>query len=325
MKNTETISVAMCTFNGGLYLQEQLRSIASQIRQPDELIVCDDGSSDNTIKIIEEYATQVSFTVRLFKNEVNLCPTKNFEKAISLCSGNIILLSDQDDVWYSDKLSVIAETFRNNPMSGAVFSNAEVVDSHLKSLGYDLWQSINFTRCQQHCFARGKAVAILLKHNVVTGATLAFRQQYKKVVLPIPNNWIHDEWIALIIAAVSDLTYIKKPLVKYRQHQKNQIGAVRKNLNKQFISARNKRSDYYLSAYNRIYDMRNRLLQECSISIKKKILLKIDAKLKHLAKRANMSQRLWLRLPSVLSEFIAYRYHRYSNGVKSFAKDLFLS
>lgn len=100
-----SISVAMCTYNGSAFLQEQLDSIAAQTRLPDELVICDDGSSDSTVDIVERFAHGVSFRVQLFRNPQNLGSTRNFEQAMRLCTGDLIALSDQDDVWMPEKLA----------------------------------------------------------------------------------------------------------------------------------------------------------------------------------------------------------------------------
>ncbi|HEV2835287.1 MAG TPA: glycosyltransferase, partial [Pyrinomonadaceae bacterium] len=98
------LSIALGTYNGAVYLKEQLESIAAQTRTPDELVISDDQSTDDTLRLIEEFAATAGFPVPLSVNESNLGTAKNFEKAISLCRGDVILLSDQDDVWHSDKL-----------------------------------------------------------------------------------------------------------------------------------------------------------------------------------------------------------------------------
>src|SRR2546423_12239051 len=97
------ISIAMCTYDGGRYLREQLDSLASQRRLPDELIVSDDGSSDNTVMIIEEFSSSSPFPVHFSVNDTNLGTIRNSEKAVRACNGDVIVPCDQDDVWYSDK------------------------------------------------------------------------------------------------------------------------------------------------------------------------------------------------------------------------------
>ncbi len=99
------ISVAICTYNGEKYLSEQLASIAAQTRLPDEMVVCDDCSSDATPDLVEEFARSAPFPVRFFRNPINLRSTKNFEHAIALCDGDFIALCDQDDIWLPEKLA----------------------------------------------------------------------------------------------------------------------------------------------------------------------------------------------------------------------------
>ena len=201
------ISIALCTYNGAKYLEEQLESIALQTRVPDEMIICDDRSKDSTLEILRTFAARASFPVNIFLNEKNLGSTKNFEKAINLCTGDIIFLADQDDVWYPDKLEKIEKLFLISPSTGLVFTDAEVVDENLRPLGYTLWQSNAFNIKERNSFIQGKFIEVLLKRNVVTGSTMAFRSEFKKLFFPIPDIWVHDGWIALLIAFVSDLEY----------------------------------------------------------------------------------------------------------------------
>src|SRR5262245_47180770 len=128
------LSIALCTYNGAVYLKEQLDSLAAQTRMPDELVISDDRSTDDTLRLIEEFAATAGFPVRLSVNESNLGIAKNVEKAISLCRGDVILLSDQDDVWHADKLETVEGIFEVKPQLSLVFSNAELVDETLKPL-----------------------------------------------------------------------------------------------------------------------------------------------------------------------------------------------
>src|SRR5688500_18488634 len=180
------ISVAMCTYDGEPFLREQLASIAAQGRQPDELVVCDDRSSDSTCDIVREFAATAPFAVRLHTNERNLGSTKNFERAIRLCEGDAIALADQDDVWLPSKLARIEERFAAEPRAGLVFSDAEVVDERLRPLGYRLWESVGFDRAHQRLVSGGRALDVLLPGWTVTGATLAFRSRFRNLVLEIP-------------------------------------------------------------------------------------------------------------------------------------------
>lgn len=320
----QRLSVAMCTYNGAQYLREQLDSIASQTRLPDELVVCDDRSHDDTIEIVKTFASKAPFPVRLTINEENLGSTKNFEKAIELCEGDIIALSDQDDVWHPEKLMRIEAVFSTSPRIGAVFTDAEVVVEDLYPLGYRLWQSVRFSRIEQKRVTKGSAVKVLLKHNVVTGATMAFRAEFKELILPIPASWVHDGWIALIIAFLADLAIIHEPLIKYRQHSKNQIGAIRKGFGQQLTKAKQTDSNTYITGLNQYMAAHERLLTISNGSYHKEVISQLEAKMAHLHARADMPKRQLQRLPMVIKELVTLRYHRYSNGWKSAAKDLFL-
>lgn len=219
-----SISVAMCTYNGSAFLPEQLASIAAQARLPDEIVICDDGSTDSTPQIVEEFASSVSFPVRWVRNEVNLGSTKNFEKVIGLCTGDLIALSDQDDIWLPEKLARQGEMFERDPELGGVFSDADLVDHKSQSLGKRLWASILFTRAEQSQLSRGRGLSVLLKKNVVTGATCMVRANQRTLFMPIPDMWIHDGWIAWMMTLFSKLRLIEDPLIWYRIHANQQAG-----------------------------------------------------------------------------------------------------
>src|SRR5687767_8613501 len=106
-----SVSVALCSYNGAAYIAEQLRSIAEQTLLPEELVICDDGSSDSTVAIIRAFASEAPFKVLLFQNEQKLGVARNFQKALSLCTGDIIAMSDQDDVWMPIKLEKLCGAF----------------------------------------------------------------------------------------------------------------------------------------------------------------------------------------------------------------------
>nr|MDQ3805842.1 glycosyltransferase family 2 protein [Acidobacteriota bacterium] len=222
-----SFSVAMCTYNGARFVAEQLASVAAQTRPPGELVVCDDGSTDETRELVGEFAARAPFPVRLFVNERNLGSTRNFGRAIALCAGDLIALSDQDDIWHPEKLEKLASRFAARPSVGLVFTDAELVDERLRPTGRRLWDSVGFGPRQRRLVRRGRALDVLLPGWSVTGATMAFRAAFKRLVLDIPDDLalIHDGWIALMVAAVSDVDFIAEPLIQYRQHPRQQVGA----------------------------------------------------------------------------------------------------
>ena len=218
------LSIALCTYNGAVYLKEQLESIAAQTRAPDELVISDDQSTDDTLRLIKEFAAAAGFPVRLAVNESNLGIAKNFEKAIGLCRGDVIMLSDQDDVWHSDKLESVERIFEAKPQLSLVFSNAELVDETLGLFDQTLFDLVHFDDEKQRLVKSGRALDLQLRENLVLGATVAFRATLKELVLPISGNGplVHDGWIVLLIAAVGEIDFINRPLMKYRQHSAQQ-------------------------------------------------------------------------------------------------------
>src|SRR6188508_3093988 len=140
-----THSVAMCTCNGERFLAAQLDSIAAQTQPPTELIVCDDASTDRSVEILERFASQTSFPVRIVSNPSQIGVIGNFEQAILLCQGEIISLADQDDVWRADKLATTERALSAAPAAGAMFSNGDLIDASAHSIDRRLWDSVGFT------------------------------------------------------------------------------------------------------------------------------------------------------------------------------------
>lgn len=315
------ISVALCTYQGELHLQEQLDSIARQIRLPDELIVRDDGSSDGTLDIVRNFAASARFPVLWGKNAKNLGSTGNFQQAIGLCTGDIIALCDQDDVWHADKLGLMEEMYLSSPETGGVFSNAAVVGADLSPLGYTLWDTFRFPERVQASFSAGKAFDVLLNHNVVTGATMSFRSSMRGLLFPIPAEWIHDAWIAIIVSLYSDLRFINRCLVDYRQHDSQQIGGRKRGFAGDAAFA-GTIDDY--SALIRQYRLLEEHLLKLATNPADHWHEKLLGKVAHLEMRtANYRRRSLARMAAAVRELLKGRYHRYSNGWLSFFKDLF--
>lgn len=219
-------SVAMCTYNGEKYIKEQLKSILNQTVAIDEIIICDDGSNDKTTDIIGQIQLENPNKISLYKNPVNIGSNKNFEKAISICSGDYIFLSDQDDIWKKNKVEKIIQYFLENESLEGVFSNAELInDTNEKFTENSLWTSVHFME-DKLTKPINLYNHILFRSNMVTGATLCIKKEIKNLILPIPDikKFYHDEWIAIIIASRNNLEYLTDKLISYRIHSGQQIG-----------------------------------------------------------------------------------------------------
>jgi len=322
-KNNSGISVAMCTCNGELFLFEQLESIAKQTFLPDELIICDDQSTDGTLKIVQDFQNKFPFHMKIYLNSSKLGSTKNFEKAISLCNENIIVLSDQDDFWFPNKLEKMIRAFKNQPKTSYIFSNAIIVDEKLQNSSFTIWERISFDFRQRKDYKQGQQLKVLLKHNIVTGATIAFRAELRKLILPIPEQWVHDAWIALLLSAANIKgTFIEETLIKYRQHSNQLIGTKRLTFNRQLDKTYHTKLDYYKQLSKSFEDVVSRLILMDKLNANTELL--IQSKIHHLNIRQMIHEvQYWQRWYWVFKEILNGRYNCFSNGWKSVAKDLF--
>ena len=201
-------SVCIATFNGEIYIREQLDSILTQLSSEDEVIISDDGSVDGTWSILNEYATKDE-RIKLFEG-----PKKgliaNFGFAISQAQGELIFLADQDDVWLESKIEKITCYFEKNQNHLVVVSDLVIVDSELKEI-----------HASYFAFRKSKEgwLTNLIRSNYI-GAGMAFRSSLKEKILPIPKDVpMHDMWIGLL--AGNHVGFIKEPLTLYRRHDFN--------------------------------------------------------------------------------------------------------
>lgn len=201
------ISVAMTTYNGGNFITEQINSILHQLGKLDELVICDDGSNDNTIKIIKEYADNDS-RIRIFLNN-HKGVVKNFEDAILRCNNEIIILSDQDDIWVEDKVKTIKNAFQNSDKLLILHNGVNFLDPKIENKNL---------------------LIINMEHGVVKniirscywGCCMAFRKELVESILPFPKGLIaHDQWIGLIAEDKNESQFINQILVKHRVHNSN--------------------------------------------------------------------------------------------------------
>lgn len=330
---TLKISVALCTFNGARFLPEQLESLARQTRPPDEIVICDDRSIDETVQIIEQFQSTVSFPVRAFINEQNLGSTRNFEKAISLCSGDIIFLCDQDDVWLPEKIELLSKEFEKSEEIGLVFCNADLADENLQPLNIKLTDLTYTTEIR----AKGhrRLQQLLLLRNYVTGATLAFKTKFRTRLLPFPTDipeMIHDAWIVFIIAANAKFVFVDQVLIKYRQHSGQQLGILLDRNEKAVSRGENYQRSIEIHSLEKVRI--NKILEQIAfrpdliddsseiIELAQQTLIELEELIRHYEIRKNLPTNRVQRIFSVVKEVTAGRYHKFSKGFLSALKDL---
>lgn len=221
------VSVAMCTYNGEKYLKKQLDSILNQTKSVDEIIICDDGSTDRTMAILNDYAEKHNEVVRVFQNEKNLRVIKNFEKAVEHCTGDIVFLSDQDDIWAENKVENFMSYFSQNPSINVLGSNGYCIDENDKVYDkYSVWD------VPSTLLKKGKKIdyleTLVFAGNIFTGASMAFRKEILPEILPFPDSktLYHDGWIALYGAKKKSIELLPEKYFYYRIHEEQQIGGV---------------------------------------------------------------------------------------------------
>lgn len=216
------LSVALCTYNGERYIREQIESILNQTMPVDEIVVCDDGSNDNTLHIIESLREGEHTAIHVYRNEKNLGPARNFQKAINLCQGDIIFLSDQDDVWYQDKVSIIVDFFNKHSSIDTVFTNASLINEDGIIQDNTLWYYC-FDKDVKRLFDAGLEFDCFAYGNHATGATMAIRKQ-KLPDINYNTDFLHDHALAVLAANTDSLGYIDQCLIYYRLHSKQVCG-----------------------------------------------------------------------------------------------------
>lgn len=202
------ISVCIATFNGELYIKEQLDSILPQITDNDEIIISDDSSTDRTLKIIEEYSERYH-NIKILPNQTFHSAIFNFQNALQHATGDVIFLCDQDDVWLPNKVNVMIKALSNNDL---VVSDCVIVDKNLNIIYPSFFKRVS----SQSGFLKN-----LIKNSFI-GCCMAFRKEVLNYILPFPKNLIsHDMWIGLMVELYGKTHFINQPLLLYRKHGNN--------------------------------------------------------------------------------------------------------
>lgn len=203
------ISVCLASYNGEKYISRQLDTILANLSEQDELIVSDDGSRDHTISILQDYAAKYP-QIRILSGP-RQGVIKNFEHAIANVSGDLIFLSDQDDLWMPDKVEQVEKCFQDTAVT-CVVHDADVIDDGQKVLIPSFFEFRN----------SGPGVVKNIWKNSYIGCCMAFRKELVRYILPIPANiHMHDQWIGILSDHYGKSIFLKKNLIHYRRHEGN--------------------------------------------------------------------------------------------------------
>lgn len=201
------ISIALASYNGERFLHEQLDSFVAQSRQPDELVVCDDGSQDSTWALLNAFAPTAPFPVRLYRNEQNLGYAQNFARVLGLAHGDLIFMSDQDDVWFPQKLARMEEAFAR-PEVWAATCDQEIADADLRPSGQSVLSQVRGAGATGGMFTIGCCTAI--------------RSSFRSVLLPLPAAAVaHDAWLDVLSKSLDVHTTVPVVLQYHRRHAFN--------------------------------------------------------------------------------------------------------
>lgn len=268
------ISIAMTTYNGELFIREQLDSIISQTYENLEIIICDDCSTDSTRDILNEYKI-IDNRIKLFFNDVNLGFNENFNKAISLCNGDYIALSDQDDIWDSNKIQREYDVFKNNKID-FVCSNSRMIDDNGLKMGYTMKEACKYNWIP---YSKNMLFRRLVFFNIVQGSTILASSKFLKSVPKCPADFpYYDWWYALYSCSLDGFYYYDECTLSYRQHSSNVTDNSKKEF-KEELSIKTLNVESYEKYCQGIDSFVNRIILICNTipfdEVQKKYIQKV--------------------------------------------------
>lgn len=315
-------SVALATHNGAAYVSEQVESILRQSHRVNHVVLSDDDSADATVPLVTALLGEYPSTV--FMNRPALGIRANFSQAISAAAatGDIIFLCDQDDSWHGERVARVVEYFQAHPDHDLVFGDACLVDGQGEALGQSLFEQLPLLADERTAVLENRAFPVFLRRNLATGMTVALRRELWERAAPIPEGWLHDEWLAVVAAAEGRIGIIEEALVDYRLHGGNEIGVSRPTLRHKVSRVFTPRGDR-----NRGLQERTRILvhylESRGEDIPGDVVDLARAKLRIETVRAGLPANRILRIIPVLRELTRGDYARYtSQGRLEVLRDL---
>lgn len=319
------ISVALGTHNGERFVGEQIASVLEQTRPVDEIVLSDDASTDGTVEIVEG-AVEAHRAARgavpelvILRNDPPLRVTKNFEQALAASTGELVALSDQDDIWHRTRIERLAARF-DDPTVSLVFSNARQVGASGEYLGHDLFEALGMNAGERELVEQGRAFEQFMRRNLATGATVMLRRSLVEEAAPFPQAWLHDEWLAVIAAAHDGVRMHDECLTDYRQHDENQVGMRKMDLRRKFgmfLQPRTERN-------RRLYLRAEALAARIDVLAGVPDTYRAAAQEKYLFEQARQAypEAHLLRLIPILRQLRLGRYGRYGTGLKDAVRNL---
>lgn len=306
------------------YIEQQVSSILGQSVLPSQIVLSDDASADDTVarvrRAVSEFAGAAPELVVL-ENDPALGVVANFEQAVRACTGDIIVLCDQDDLWVTHRLATLLERFAAEPDLLLVHSDARLVRSDGSPLGYSLFEAISLTPSELAEIHAGDEFVTLLRRNVVTGATTAFRRSLLDAALPFPASWVHDEWLAMVAAIIGRTDVITEHLIDYRQHAANQIGARKLGVSGIVRELRLRRTERGTRLVRRAEELESRL-DDLGHAATPAIRDLVSRKAAHERRRRDLPAFRLARVPGIVRELRSGEYAVFGRPRASVLRDL---
>lgn len=317
-----TVSVVLATYQGGRFLADQLASILAQTVLPDQIVVSDDGSTDDTLAIVERYRRQSPPTVTwtVVSRNGSDGPAGNFAHGVSLATSVLVALCDQDDRWRENKIEVLRDILFGNARLMMVHSDADLIDEDGVPLGMTVLQSLRITGAERRNLSSGRGLRALVRRNLVTGQTVMMRKTLAEVAGPIPPGWLHDEWWALVAASHRGIQLFPASLQDYRQHAHNQVGATRSGLARLFERFSEPQGAFrarHLTRHEGLADY----LDTHRGEIPADSITLLEGRLAHYRWQAKLRRPRIARFFPILGRLVTGSYHRYRRGAFDALRD----
>ena len=314
----------MATFNGARFLETQLRSIFDQTRHPDEIVISDDHSTDDTLKIARSFRSEakklgIAYSVVTHSGTPGVA--RNFSNAVSKTTAELVALSDQDDWWEPGKLESLERIFHGDSSLLMVHSDAELVDERGEVLGMGLLESLRITGSEQHALMTGHGIKAVVRRNLVTGATSMIRRELVDGAGVVPEGWLHDEWWALVAASKDGLLLDPTRYQHYRQHDSNQVGATQSGFTR-LMERFSEPQEAFRERHRIRHEGLHNFLSGPQFSGTPEAKKLLSGRLDHYRWQASLPASRAARIPAVVGAVLRGDYAKYRRGLFDALRDV---
>jgi glycosyltransferase involved in cell wall biosynthesis len=313
-----TYGVLVCTYNGEKYIEKQLESIVNQKLAFNEILIVDDGSTDKTFEILNEFEFSSDLNIRIIQRVNNVGPADNFLLGIKEMKSDWIAFCDQDDIWFDNKLLEMDQYLKSNSNCKMLFTNAHLINENdEQNSETDLWRALGFDEEQRNKFSKN-SLGLLCQFPVVTGmCSMIHRAEAIEFGLS-HKPLLHDEWLSFNFAFKQSLYFIDKPLAFYRIHSNQQVGIggwnrmkiLKKELKTKIVAPE--------SDLQRVRIMKLFLKDKAGYL---DFLNVLNARESHLLNRCRVKPFNIFSVVPIFYETLNLRYWKYSGGVGAIMKD----